>query len=325
MKSDDTHVTVPLDDADLQSMVRAARDDGPSREAMDKFALRVAPLVGVGAAALGASSAATGAAAATASASSAASAAGASASGATAAKIAAAGTATGLAAKFAGMSVIAKLVVAGIAVTTVGVAGTAVYRQATDARRASVSGAVETTAQSSGEASSPEASSPEASSPEASSVHGHELAIPVNPGLVAPVVDPVATGDEATVGEGANAGSSIPARANVRGPRTTIEPAAPQALEGAPAPSEVELLTEAQRRVATDPRSALGFVEQHERLYPQGVHAQEREVLAIQALMHLHRTSDAQRRASRFDQHFPSSTHRHRIEVLLSGSTSAEK
>jgi hypothetical protein len=56
-----------------------------------------------------------------------------------------------------------------------------------------------------------------------------------------------------------------------------------------------------------DGAAALATLEQHERKYPSGVLVQEREAIAIHALMILGRTSEALARAGRFRRHFPES------------------
>jgi RNA polymerase sigma-70 factor (ECF subfamily) len=82
-------------------------------------------------------------------------------------------------------------------------------------------------------------------------------------------------------------------------------------------PSEVELLGRAQDTLDSDPGAALDFAARHARRYPRGALAQEREVLAIDALLRLGRRADAEERAARFDATFPGSPHRRRIDVLL--------
>lgn len=56
-----------------------------------------------------------------------------------------------------------------------------------------------------------------------------------------------------------------------------------------------------------DGLAALAALEQHERKYPSGVLVQEREAMAIRALVMLGRTTDAMARARRFRARFPDS------------------
>jgi outer membrane protein assembly factor BamD (BamD/ComL family) len=57
--------------------------------------------------------------------------------------------------------------------------------------------------------------------------------------------------------------------------------------------------------------------EAHAAQFPDGSLSQEREVVAIQALLALGRPEDARARAARFAQRWPGSAHLRRIEVLL--------
>jgi hypothetical protein len=56
-----------------------------------------------------------------------------------------------------------------------------------------------------------------------------------------------------------------------------------------------------------DSAAALAAVVEHEKKYPAGAHAEEREALAVQALARAGRTADAKARAERFHQRFPGS------------------
>ena len=89
-----------------------------------------------------------------------------------------------------------------------------------------------------------------------------------------------------------------------------------------PVDTEFSLLEQAQRALAADPRRALEMTERDARLYPSGALAQEREVIAIQALLGLDRTDEARARAARFSQVFAGSAYAPRIEQLLDSSAS---
>lgn len=84
--------------------------------------------------------------------------------------------------------------------------------------------------------------------------------------------------------------------------------------------SEIALLNRAQRALATDPRNALSLTERHAQQFPRGVLAQEREFIAIEALLSLGRSREAASRATRFRADFPGSAHLRRLDMLL-GST----
>lgn len=73
--------------------------------------------------------------------------------------------------------------------------------------------------------------------------------------------------------------------------------------------AEAELLLRAKRAMPADPRHALTLADRHARQFPAGVLAEERELIAIRALVTLEQTSDAQRRVREFERTYPSSPH----------------
>lgn len=81
--------------------------------------------------------------------------------------------------------------------------------------------------------------------------------------------------------------------------------------------SEIALLNQAHRSLAGDPRAALSLAEEHAREFPNGALAQEREFIAIQALLGLGRQSEALARADRFRARFPGSAHIRRLDILF--------
>jgi hypothetical protein len=85
-------------------------------------------------------------------------------------------------------------------------------------------------------------------------------------------------------------------------------------------PSEIELLSRARRALAHNPAKALALAERHRRSFSDGSLAQEREVIAIDALMRLERRAKAERRAARFHARYPSSAHQRRVDSLVSRS-----
>ncbi len=97
----------------------------------------------------------------------------------------------------------------------------------------------------------------------------------------------------------------------------TMEPS-----PSSPVDTEFSLLEQAQRTLAADPRRSLELTERDARLYPSGALAQEREVIAIQALLGLGRTDEARARAARFSQVFAGSAYAPRIAQLLDSSAS---
>jgi len=91
----------------------------------------------------------------------------------------------------------------------------------------------------------------------------------------------------------------------------------PSAASRTAAPPEIELIDRAQRALGARPAEALRALSEHSRLYPRGFFEEEREVLAIQALVALHRVGAARDRADRFRARHPGSTGVRRIAVVL--------
>ena len=88
-----------------------------------------------------------------------------------------------------------------------------------------------------------------------------------------------------------------------------------------PAPErELVLLQRSQSALDRDPGAALALAEEHARDYPRGVFAQEREILAIEALLKLRRRPEALARAELFLQRYAESPHSRRVRALLERS-----
>jgi len=81
--------------------------------------------------------------------------------------------------------------------------------------------------------------------------------------------------------------------------------------------AELGLLDEAQRALAQEPARALRRTQQHRSRYPRGVYAQEREVIAIEALVALGQSEKARRRAERFLRKYPTSSHTRAVRAQL--------
>ncbi len=117
-------------------------------------------------------------------------------------------------------------------------------------------------------------------------------------------------------GEGASRGLDHPGNGPVPG-----APAAdighPKGVSaGAPIETEAALLQRARQALASDPSRSLALVEQHRRLYPRGMLSQERELLAVKALVALGRADSARSRADAFVTAYPSSAYRDRVESV---------
>lgn len=73
------------------------------------------------------------------------------------------------------------------------------------------------------------------------------------------------------------------------------------------------LLSQARQALPNDPRRALSLSDSHRRLYPSGLLAPEREMIAIDALLALGRERDARARAAGVLRRWPSSSHAARL------------
>lgn len=81
--------------------------------------------------------------------------------------------------------------------------------------------------------------------------------------------------------------------------------------------SEVDLLQRARSALRSRPREAYRLTEQHRQLYPAGEYAQERDALAIQALLGAGETEMARDLAVSFIKAHPSSPHAHRFREAM--------
>jgi len=100
--------------------------------------------------------------------------------------------------------------------------------------------------------------------------------------------------------------------------RPALQDVASETAAGANDPeSELALLRRALGALQAQPMRSLELAAQHERDYAQGIFGQEREVIAIDALVALQRTGAAEARARRFLESYPRSAHAPRIRTLL--------
>jgi hypothetical protein len=101
---------------------------------------------------------------------------------------------------------------------------------------------------------------------------------------------------------------------------TTRAASTPSAPESAPTPErEISLLKRAREATLTNPAQALVLTSEHAKLFPGGALAQEREVIAIDALLRLGRQAEAAQRAQRFQSNYPGSAHARRLSTLFMG------
>jgi hypothetical protein len=80
---------------------------------------------------------------------------------------------------------------------------------------------------------------------------------------------------------------------------------------------EIGLLREAKKVLPHDASEALLLTERHRLSFPKGKFEQEREAIAIEALLRLGQKAQAEGRATTFYSRFPNSTYQHRIRVLF--------
>lgn len=81
--------------------------------------------------------------------------------------------------------------------------------------------------------------------------------------------------------------------------------------------SEAALLEQARARVSRNPTLALELADEHRARFAAGSLAQEREVIAIEALLRLGRRDDALRRAQEFRRSFPASAYLQKLEAVF--------
>ncbi len=94
--------------------------------------------------------------------------------------------------------------------------------------------------------------------------------------------------------------------------------AAKSAIDSEAYAMELRVLQPARQAVAQrDFASALGPIAEHQRRYPSGKLAEEREALRVKALLGLGRTAEAQRAGAGFRQNFPHSVLLGRMDEML--------
>jgi len=81
--------------------------------------------------------------------------------------------------------------------------------------------------------------------------------------------------------------------------------------------SEIDLLRSARAALAARPREAYRLTVEHRTLYPQGVFTQERDALAVEALVRAGDLELARELAEAFVKRYPSSPHAHRFRESM--------
>jgi hypothetical protein len=80
--------------------------------------------------------------------------------------------------------------------------------------------------------------------------------------------------------------------------------------------AELELLRRARGQLANTPQRALEATDQHHAQFRNGVFAQEREAIAIEALVRLGKPARARQRAKAFHSRYPNSAYARRLETI---------
>ncbi|MDB4992569.1 MAG: hypothetical protein JWM74_1, partial [Myxococcaceae bacterium] len=108
---------------------------------------------------------------------------------------------------------------------------------------------------------------------------------------------------------------------------TVTDPAKVPARDHAPAPAttattddltlEAQLMESARHSLATDPATALLRTDDHRRSFPHGQLADERELIAIDALRRLGRPTEARTRGEALLRRDPSGLYAERVRSIL--------
>lgn len=96
-----------------------------------------------------------------------------------------------------------------------------------------------------------------------------------------------------------------------------VASSAARASVAADAERDAALLQDARRVMLADPARALGLTRDHELSFPTSALTEERQALRVEALARLGRSAEAERELERFEQRFPRSIYRRRLQSLL--------
>jgi hypothetical protein len=98
---------------------------------------------------------------------------------------------------------------------------------------------------------------------------------------------------------------------------TPEEAAGPPMNTAPPSETEAAILQRAEDALAADPAHALAICEEHAKRFQGGLLGQEREMIAVTALLAQGNAAAAHARGARLLASFPGSAYRRRLEVLL--------
>jgi hypothetical protein len=112
-------------------------------------------------------------------------------------------------------------------------------------------------------------------------------------------------------------GPSTPSQASRSAQDPPLSPSPGAVAPSSPPPNEGSLLLRARQALDVDPGATLALTQEHARRFPAGTLAPEREVLAIEALARLGRTSEARARLDSFRSQYPQSPHLSKLDALV--------
>ena len=110
--------------------------------------------------------------------------------------------------------------------------------------------------------------------------------------------------------------SAAPSELDAGATSVAAEPAPENVTGAGSSVSEFQLLNQARLALRTDPSRALALTQEHRRLFPSSSLAQEREVVAVEALTRLGRAGEAKEAARDFRRRYPDSAHVRRLDEL---------
>ena len=130
----------------------------------------------------------------------------------------------------------------------------------------------------------------------------------------APVAAPAPKPEESPQAPSVTAAPSLAPETPSAEPSTDPRPAARNERRST-AELEVELLERARAALKNNPQFALSLTAEHKLRFPGGALAQEREVIAIEALKRLGRNDQASLRSDEFSKNYPGSAHRRKLDA----------
>jgi hypothetical protein len=236
-------------------------------------------------------------------------------------------TAAGAGFAATGSSVLTKIAVSVALIGAAATGGTLLLRQPSEAPRAHENAAVVAPAAVQEAVAQPELAQPTVA-PQLAAPRAEAKSVERAPVAEAPAViaEPTPVVDQA---ESERAEANKAERRERRQARAEVIERAPAVQPSAATPSvvqvkgekgqisEIDLLTKARSALAARPREAYRLTEEHKAAYPQGVFAQERDALAVEALQRAGDLEHARSLAEIFLKRYPSSPAAHRFRETM--------